>query len=135
VLDIIVSEPGKPEDKYSVSKQFTQVLVGRQPEAIYTPIKGKFPNIVNPHFINVKQDYSAFGRLQFGLVRKDGVWHIINFGETNKVIGSDKKEIKSWDPKKQFTFDGVKELDQIKDNIFSIGPTTIKIKIIFSNVS
>ena len=129
VLDIIVSEPGKPEDKYSVSKQFTQVLVGRQPEAIYTPIKGKFPNIVNPHFINVKQDYSAFGRLQFGLVRKDGVWHIINFGETNKVIGSDKKEIKSWDPKKQFTFDGVKELDQIKDNVFSIGPTTIKIKI------
>ena len=139
VLDITFSSPGKPDDKYGVSKGFTQVLVGRNPEDTYNSYKAINPSlknisIVNPHFVELKEldTYSGISRLQFGLIRKDSVWHIINLSETNKIIGPspDKKQIKTWDLKKTpNTFDGVEELDQIGDNIFSIGLVTIKIKI------
>ena len=134
ILDIIFSVKGKPDDKYSVSKQFTQILVGREPQPIYDANKSNVPEIVNPHVINLKESdaYAILGRLQFGLVRKDGVWHIINFGETTKITGPnpDKKEIKSWNIKKGGnTFDGITELDPTIDNIFTIGNVTLKFKI------
>ena len=131
LLDITFVLQGK-EDRYGVSKEFTEVLVGRDPKTVYNDKKGTNPSIANPHFIELKEpeNYQEISKLQFALIRKESVWHIINLSKSNEIKGADKKEIKKWDLNStKDTFDGVKEIDEKGENIFTIGSVTVKIKI------
>ena len=135
VLNMTFSFTDNSEEKYGVPKEYTQVLIGREPKEAYEEYEPSITIITGkPYFIKLptNDSYKNLSRLQFGLIKKDKVWYIINFGKTNKTLDKDNHEVKSWNELKETeinTFSGVKKLEGNADNEFSIGIAGTKVKL------